>query len=143
MQLAITWIFKPTNLSQKQALLNLSAILEEAGSSINNIIKMNIFLTTMDDFALMNEAFDEVVKSETKPVSIKIYSKTIELILTHRSSVSHMCRSLSTATQCGSRNRVFGLPEYIRHNIIIAREISWCSLANINKIKCLFRRSCH
>ncbi|RAO68608.1 uncharacterized protein BHQ10_004620 [Talaromyces amestolkiae] len=51
----------------KQALLNLSAILEEAGSSINNIIKMNIFLTTMDDFALMNEAFDEVVKSETKP----------------------------------------------------------------------------
>lgn len=68
-------MLKPTDFSQKQALLNLSAILEEAGSSINNIIKMNIFLTTMDDFALMNDAFDEVVKNETKPVSIEIYRK--------------------------------------------------------------------
>lgn len=73
MQLAVTWMLKPTDLSQKQALLNLSAILEEAGSSIKNIIKMNIFLTTMDDFALMNDAFDEVVKNETKPVSVEIY----------------------------------------------------------------------
>ena len=75
MQLAVTSMLKPTDFSQKQALLNLSAILEEAGSSINNIIKMNIFLTTMDDFALMNDAFDEVVKNETKPVSIEIYRK--------------------------------------------------------------------
>ena len=48
---------------------NISEILKTAGSSIDNVVKMNIFLTKMDDFALMNEAFDELVKAEIKPVS--------------------------------------------------------------------------
>lgn len=55
--------------SQRQALTNISEILKAAGSSIDNVVKMNIFLTKMDDFALMNEAFDELVKAEIKPVS--------------------------------------------------------------------------
>lgn len=54
---------------QRQALRNLSEILAEAGSSINNLVKMNIILTTMDHFGLMNE----FVKTELKPLSISIY----------------------------------------------------------------------
>ncbi|KAI8951264.1 L-psp endoribonuclease family protein [Xylaria longipes] len=41
------------------AIKNISAVLEAAGSSLDNIVKINIFLTTMDDFAAMNEAYDE------------------------------------------------------------------------------------
>ncbi|KAI8627260.1 L-psp endoribonuclease family protein [Xylariaceae sp. FL1651] len=41
------------------AIKNLSAVLEAAGSSLSNVVKANIFLTTMDDFGPMNEAYDE------------------------------------------------------------------------------------
>ncbi|KAK3319901.1 putative brt1 protein [Cercophora scortea] len=51
----------------RQALKNLSAILEEAGSSLNKIIKVNIFLTSMADFAAVNEAYDEVITTQPKP----------------------------------------------------------------------------
>ncbi|KAK1831278.1 Endoribonuclease L-PSP/chorismate mutase-like protein [Podospora conica] len=51
----------------RQTLRNLSVILEAAGSSLRNVVKMNIFLTTMDNFALMNEAYDEFFVWETKP----------------------------------------------------------------------------
>ncbi|KAI5922941.1 L-psp endoribonuclease family protein [Camillea tinctor] len=43
----------------RQTLKNLSAVLEAAGSSLNNIVKVNIFLTTMDNFAAVNEVYDE------------------------------------------------------------------------------------
>lgn len=46
---------------------NLSVILEAAGSNLWNVVKMNIYLTTMDNFAMMNEAYDEVFVWETKP----------------------------------------------------------------------------
>ncbi|ORY58877.1 Endoribonuclease L-PSP/chorismate mutase-like protein [Pseudomassariella vexata] len=51
----------------RQALKNLSAVLAEAGSGISNVIKVNVFLTTMDNFAAMNEAYDEFFNTETKP----------------------------------------------------------------------------
>ncbi|KAI0454693.1 L-psp endoribonuclease family protein [Xylaria acuta] len=41
------------------AIKNLAAVLGAAGSSLDNIVKVNIFLTTMDDFAAMNQAYDE------------------------------------------------------------------------------------
>lgn len=44
-------------------------MLEEAGSSFNNVVKVNIFLTTMDNFATMNEAYDEFFTQDVKPVS--------------------------------------------------------------------------
>ncbi len=43
----------------KQALKNLSFILEENGSSLNNVIKSTVFLRTMDDFTAMNEVYAE------------------------------------------------------------------------------------
>ncbi|KAI1870367.1 uncharacterized protein JN550_005295 [Neoarthrinium moseri] len=51
----------------RQALRNLSAVLAEAGSSFNNVVKVNIFITTMDNFSTMNEAFDEFFTQDIKP----------------------------------------------------------------------------
>ncbi|KAK3385033.1 Endoribonuclease L-PSP/chorismate mutase-like protein [Podospora didyma] len=51
----------------RQALKNLSAILQEAGSSFQNVVKLNIFLTDMQDFAPMNEVYDEFFAFQPKP----------------------------------------------------------------------------
>ncbi|KAK7941399.1 L-psp endoribonuclease family protein [Apiospora aurea] len=51
----------------RRALQNLAAVLEAAGSSLDSVVKVNIFLTTMDNFAAMNEAYDEFFKQEVKP----------------------------------------------------------------------------
>ncbi|KAH7014246.1 endoribonuclease L-PSP [Microdochium trichocladiopsis] len=51
----------------RQALLNIRAILEEAGSSMAHIYKANVSIMKMSDFAAMNEAWDEVFTSEAKP----------------------------------------------------------------------------
>lgn len=42
---------------QHQCIKNLTAILEEAGSSIEKVVKVNVFLSNMDDFAAMNEIY--------------------------------------------------------------------------------------
>lgn len=41
----------------KVSLSNLKAILEEAGSNMNNIIKTTVFLKDMNDFSKMNEVY--------------------------------------------------------------------------------------
>ncbi|KAI0123632.1 putative brt1 protein [Xylariales sp. AK1849] len=51
----------------RRALRNLDAVLKEAGSSFDNVVKVNIFLTTMDNFAAMNEAWDEFFTMDVKP----------------------------------------------------------------------------
>jgi len=40
-----------------QVTKNLSAVLEEAGASLSDILKVNIFLTDMADFPLVNEIY--------------------------------------------------------------------------------------
>jgi 2-iminobutanoate/2-iminopropanoate deaminase len=54
----------------RQALCNLSAILEAGGSSLDRVVKANIFLTTMDNFAAMNAAWDEFFTENPKHVSL-------------------------------------------------------------------------
>ncbi|KAI6087296.1 Endoribonuclease L-PSP/chorismate mutase-like protein [Hypoxylon rubiginosum] len=39
------------------AITNLGKVLELAGSSLNNVVKFNIYLADMNDFDVMNEAF--------------------------------------------------------------------------------------
>ncbi|EJT75491.1 hypothetical protein GGTG_05424 [Gaeumannomyces tritici R3-111a-1] len=51
----------------RQVLRNLSAVLEAAGGSLRSVVKVNAFITTMDDFAAMNEAYDEFFTHEPKP----------------------------------------------------------------------------
>jgi reactive intermediate/imine deaminase len=53
--------------SQKQALTNLSEVLKAAGSSIDNVVKVNIFLTNMENYAAMNKAYEIFFSKEPKP----------------------------------------------------------------------------
>jgi 2-iminobutanoate/2-iminopropanoate deaminase len=41
----------------EQVLRNLRAILEEAGTSLDNLVKTTVFLQSLDDFAGMNEVY--------------------------------------------------------------------------------------
>jgi 2-iminobutanoate/2-iminopropanoate deaminase len=41
----------------EQALQNLRAILEEAGSGLDRLLKTTVFLQSLDDFAAMNEVY--------------------------------------------------------------------------------------
>jgi len=47
----------------RQALKNLKAILEEAGSSLEKVIKATVFLQDMNDFARVNEVYGEFFTS--------------------------------------------------------------------------------
>ena len=40
-----------------QVLKNLTAVLEAAGTSIDNVVKVNVFLADMKDFNAMNEVY--------------------------------------------------------------------------------------
>ena len=50
----------------EQVLKNLSAVLEAAGSSLNNVVKTTVFLADMNDFAAMNEVYAKYF-SDNKP----------------------------------------------------------------------------
>ena len=50
----------------RQVLTNLSAVLEAAGTSLNNVVKTTVFLADMNDFTAMNEVYAEFF-SENKP----------------------------------------------------------------------------
>lgn len=43
----------------RQALENLKAVLDEAGTSLANVVKTTVFLDNMDDFSAMNEIYGE------------------------------------------------------------------------------------
>jgi 2-iminobutanoate/2-iminopropanoate deaminase len=43
----------------RRVLENVSAILKEAGLGLESVIKTTVFLADMDDFARMNEAYEE------------------------------------------------------------------------------------
>jgi 2-iminobutanoate/2-iminopropanoate deaminase len=44
----------------RQAIRNLAAVLEAAGSGLNRVVKTTCFLRNMDDFALFNEIYAEL-----------------------------------------------------------------------------------
>ena len=50
----------------EQVLKNLSAVLEAAGTSLNNVVKTTVFLADMNDFTAMNEIYAKYF-SENKP----------------------------------------------------------------------------
>ncbi|KAL8686856.1 MAG: hypothetical protein Q9218_006815 [Villophora microphyllina] len=61
-----------------QTLNNLSAVLEEAGSSLRNVVKVNIFLSDMTNFAAMNRVYDTFFE-EPKPVRIPLFMLQLSL----------------------------------------------------------------
>jgi len=50
----------------RQVLKNLSAVLEAAGTNLNNVVKTTVFLADMNDFTAMNEIYAEFF-SDNKP----------------------------------------------------------------------------
>jgi 2-iminobutanoate/2-iminopropanoate deaminase len=50
----------------RQVLKNLSAVLEAAGTDLNNVVKTTVFLADMNDFTAMNEIYAEFF-NENKP----------------------------------------------------------------------------
>jgi len=50
----------------EQVLKNLNAVLEAAGTGLNNVVKTTVFLADMNDFAAMNEIYTGYF-SENKP----------------------------------------------------------------------------
>jgi len=50
----------------RQVLVNLSAVLDAAGTDLNNVVKTTVFLADMNDFTAMNEIYAEFF-SENKP----------------------------------------------------------------------------
>jgi 2-iminobutanoate/2-iminopropanoate deaminase len=43
----------------RQVLMNLASVLEQGGTSLAHVVKTTVFLTTMDNFAAMNEVYAE------------------------------------------------------------------------------------
>lgn len=50
----------------EQVLRNLTAVLEAAGASLNDVVKTSVFLADMNDFAAMNEVYGRFF-NENKP----------------------------------------------------------------------------
>ncbi|KAH6967846.1 Endoribonuclease L-PSP/chorismate mutase-like protein [Ilyonectria sp. MPI-CAGE-AT-0026] len=60
-----------------QILKNISAILVEAGTNIDNAVKVNIFLTDMSNFEAMNKAYETVFNTGVRPVRTCIAVKAL------------------------------------------------------------------
>lgn len=60
----------------KQVLQNLQAVLEEAGASMQSVIKTTIFLSSMDDFTAVNEIYAASFGSH-KPARSTVAVKTL------------------------------------------------------------------
>ncbi|KAI2465167.1 L-PSP endoribonuclease family protein Brt1 [Annulohypoxylon bovei var. microspora] len=61
-----------------QCIKNLAAILEAAGSDLNKVVKVNVFISNMDDFAAMNEVYSQYW-GEVKPCRTCVAVKTLPL----------------------------------------------------------------
>ncbi len=51
----------------EQVMQNLAAVLQEAGSSFEQVIKCSIFMTDMNDYSLINEVYSRYFDSATAP----------------------------------------------------------------------------
>ena len=60
----------------RQSLSNVKAILEEAGVSMENVVKTTVFLANMDDFAEMNSIYAEFF-TEPYPARSAVAVKTL------------------------------------------------------------------
>ncbi|KAL2219088.1 putative L-PSP endoribonuclease family protein [Thermoascus aurantiacus ATCC 26904] len=61
-----------------QCIKNLTHVLEAAGSSIDKVVKVNVFLANMDDFAEMNSVYMQYW-GDVKPCRTCVAVKTLPL----------------------------------------------------------------
>ena len=80
-------------------MLNLSLVLDAAGSSFDNIVKINIYLTNLKDFAEVNDAYTAFFPG-VKPVSTippgskQTVSQTLTIVTTGK-DLCWSCRATS------------------------------------------------
>ena len=61
----------------KQVMENLKAVLEEAGSSFENVLKTTCYLSDMDNFVAFNEIYGEYFNAQTAPSRSTVAVKTL------------------------------------------------------------------
>ncbi|KXL50122.1 hypothetical protein M433DRAFT_151497 [Acidomyces richmondensis BFW] len=61
-----------------QCIKNLTNVLEAAGTTINNVVKVNVFLADMKDFAAMNEVYSQYW-GDVKPCRTCVAAKQLPL----------------------------------------------------------------
>ncbi|MBF0522524.1 MAG: RidA family protein [Candidatus Omnitrophica bacterium] len=61
--------FVPGGISEQaeQVIANIKGVLEEAGSSLEKIVKTTVFLKNMNDFPAMNAVYGKYFKPQTAP----------------------------------------------------------------------------
>ena len=74
----------------EQALTNVAAILEEAGSSMGNLVKTTVFLADFGDFAAMNEVYARHVGERPPARSTVEVSKLPSDALVEIEAVAHV-----------------------------------------------------
>ena len=74
----------------EQVLTNLTAILEEAGSSLDRLVKTTVFLTSLDDFAGMNEVYARHVGDRPPARSTIEVSKLPSGALVEIEAIAHL-----------------------------------------------------
>jgi 2-iminobutanoate/2-iminopropanoate deaminase len=57
-------------LQTHQAIKNIAAILEKAGSGLNKVVRADVFVADMNDFAVMNEIYAEYFSAAPKPARL-------------------------------------------------------------------------
>ena len=55
-----------------QALKNIQAILEESGTGLDNVVKVEVFLKNMNDFASMNEVYATFFSRDSAPARVAV-----------------------------------------------------------------------
>ncbi len=60
-------IYDDIKTETKQVMENLKAILDEAGMTFENIIKVTIFISDMDNFSQINEVYGTYFNDDTAP----------------------------------------------------------------------------
>jgi 2-iminobutanoate/2-iminopropanoate deaminase len=63
----------------RRVLDNISAILEAAGSSLENAVKTTVFLTDMTNFAAMNEVYKQYFSNDSPPARTTIQVAALPL----------------------------------------------------------------
>ncbi|MDR0974962.1 MAG: RidA family protein [Ruminococcus sp.] len=56
----------------KQVLCNLKAVLEAAGSNMENVVKTTVFLSNMENFAMMNEVYAEYFSNNPARSTVEV-----------------------------------------------------------------------
>ncbi len=61
----------------KQVMENLKAVLQEAGSSYENVLKTTCYLSDMDNFVAFNEVYGEYFDAKSAPARATVAVKTL------------------------------------------------------------------